>query len=112
MSSFTPLFPVSFSSHPLEPENENAPFFQKATDILFVKVLLRRLPSSKVVFVPCDVPSRLGRYVKSPLKVQRCSPRKETNFTCCFFSSPVDERQKRFFESTNFAALVENKSLL
>lgn len=63
MSSFTPLFPVSFSSHPLEPGNEHAPFFQKATDILFVKVLLRRLPSSKVVFVPCDV------FVQRPISV-------------------------------------------
>lgn len=64
MSSFTSLFPVSFSSDPLEPGNEHALFFQKATDILFVKVLLRRLPSRKVVFVPCDL------FVQRPISVR------------------------------------------
>ena len=64
MSSFTSLFPVSFSSHPLEPGNEHASFFQKATDILFGKVLLRRLPSSKVVSVPCDL------FVQRPISVR------------------------------------------
>lgn len=64
MSSFTSLFPVCFPSHPLETGNEQAPFFQKATDVLFFKVLLRRLPSSKVLLVPCDL------FVQRPISVR------------------------------------------
>ena len=44
----------------------------------------------------CKDPSRLGRYVKSPLKVQRCPPRKQTNFTYCFFLQSGRRATKAF----------------
>ena len=65
---------------------------------------------------PCDL------FVQRPISVRAVHevriegpalPSSKGNlFNIYFFSSPVNERQKRFFESTNFAALLEKKSLL